>query len=107
MPDSYWPLMQESNYEILEADVSVQILIGLVDIGAALRCARTTSKYDQPNDSTGEVNLYRPGVKSSPCWVTTKNCRTATTKSYGRNTRVEHVQVRVAPGLRCLAVGII
>ena len=71
-PDSYWQLIQESNYEILEADVSVQILIGLVDIGAALRCARTTSKNDQPNDSTGEVNLYRPGVKSSPCGVTTK-----------------------------------
>ena len=78
-----------------------KIFIGLFYIGATLRCARTTSKYDQPNYSTGEANLHRPGVKSSPCWVTTKNCRTGTTTRYERNTRVEHVQVRVAPG--CVA----
>ena len=47
-----------------------KILIGLVYIDAALRCART--KYDQLNDSTGEANLCRPGVKSSPFRVTTK-----------------------------------
>ena len=44
-----------------------KIFIGLVYIDATLRCARTTSKYDQPNYSTGEANLHRPGVKSSPC----------------------------------------
>ena len=38
-----------------------KLFIGLVYIGATLRCASTTSKYDQPNYSTGEVNLYRLG----------------------------------------------
>ena len=49
-----------------------KIFIGLVYIDATLRCARITSKYDQPDFSTGEANLHRPGVKSSPCRVTTK-----------------------------------
>ena len=37
------------------------LFIESVYIGATLRCASTTSKYDHPNYSTGEVNLYRLG----------------------------------------------
>ena len=38
----------------------IQILGGSTLV-TTLRCARLASKYDLPNNSTGEANLYRPG----------------------------------------------
>ena len=36
-------------------------LLGGSTLVTTLRCARSASKYDLPNYSTGEANLYRPG----------------------------------------------
>ena len=85
-----------------------KIFIGLLYIGATLRCARTTSKYDQPNYSTGEANLHRPGVKSSPCWVTTKKTAEQQRPRVMDGTPELSTCRSGSPrGLRCLAVGII